>query len=197
MTIWRIARWETCRLSPGREYRRLHSFAFSSLIPCSAALVPWTLMSPSWETIFHTRRGEHLADCASGPRSQARMPSLSSSRFLKTILVRHAYGLLVVKLFIKPDPMMSLRLIQRRLKSMLSSILRSSMMLTVRSADQRDALSSISHTLSYSTFVETEKAGYLIRQWAGASLYDRIRQVQIASPRMPLSYPFPAALDHT
>jgi phosphoinositide-3-kinase regulatory subunit 4 len=43
--------------------------------------------------------------------------SLSSSRFLKTILARHAYGPLVLKIFIKPDATMSLRVIQRRLKS--------------------------------------------------------------------------------
>lgn len=42
--------------------------------------------------------------------------SLSSSRFLKTILARHAYGPLVLKIFIKPDGALSLRPIQRRLK---------------------------------------------------------------------------------
>jgi phosphoinositide-3-kinase regulatory subunit 4 len=46
--------------------------------------------------------------------------SLSSSRFLKTILARHANGPLVLKIFIKPDPNMSLRLAQRRLKRELS-----------------------------------------------------------------------------
>ena len=48
---------------------------------------------------------------------RALTPSLSSSRFLKTILARHAYGPLVLKIFIKPDANMSLRVIQRRLKS--------------------------------------------------------------------------------
>lgn len=42
-------------------------------------------------------------------------------------------------------------------------------------ADQRDSLSDLPNVLTYATFVETEKAGYLIRQYAGASLYDRIR----------------------
>lgn len=42
--------------------------------------------------------------------------SLSSSRFLKTILARHAYGPLVLKIFIKPDVNLSLRPIQQRLK---------------------------------------------------------------------------------
>jgi phosphoinositide-3-kinase regulatory subunit 4 len=46
--------------------------------------------------------------------------SLSSSRFLKTILARHAYGPLVLKIFIKPDTTMSLRPIQRRLKGQLA-----------------------------------------------------------------------------
>lgn len=48
--------------------------------------------------------------------------SLSSSRFLKTILARHSYGPLVLKIFIKPDAAMSLRVIQRRLKSELPHI---------------------------------------------------------------------------
>ncbi|WVF66213.1 hypothetical protein IAT40_000953 [Kwoniella sp. CBS 6097] len=82
--------------------------------------------------------------------------SLSSSRFLKTILARHAYGPIVLKIFIKPDSTMSLRVIQRRLKS------------------ERDALADLPNVNTYQTFVETEKAGYLIRQWAGSNLYDRV-----------------------
>ncbi|WVQ93835.1 hypothetical protein IAU59_000913 [Kwoniella sp. CBS 9459] len=82
--------------------------------------------------------------------------SLSSSRFLKTILARHAYGPIVLKIFIKPDSTMSLRVIQRRLKS------------------ERDALADLPNVNTYQTFVETEKAGYLIRQWVGSNLYDRV-----------------------
>ncbi|ORY34315.1 hypothetical protein BCR39DRAFT_556705 [Naematelia encephala] len=82
--------------------------------------------------------------------------SLSSSRFLKTILVRHSYGPLVLKIFIKPDPTMSLRVIQRRLKT------------------EREALEDLASCMSYMSFVETEKAGYLVRQWAGSNLYDRV-----------------------
>ncbi|WVQ80358.1 hypothetical protein IAT38_002463 [Cryptococcus sp. DSM 104549] len=82
--------------------------------------------------------------------------SLSSSRFLKTILARHAYGPIVLKIFIKPDAAMSLRVIQRRLKS------------------ERDILSELPSVNTYQTFVETEKAGYLIRQWVGSNLYDRV-----------------------
>lgn len=40
---------------------------------------------------------------------------------------------------------------------------------------EREALSDMQSVHSYQTFVETEKAGYLIRQWAGANLYDRVR----------------------
>ncbi|ODO02045.1 VPS15 protein kinase [Cryptococcus wingfieldii CBS 7118] len=84
--------------------------------------------------------------------------SLSSSRFLKTILARHKYGPIVLKIFIKPDSAMSLRVIQRRLKT------------------ERDALTSLPNVNTYQTFVETEKAGYLIRQWIGSNLYDRVSQ---------------------
>ncbi|KAI9635914.1 uncharacterized protein MKK02DRAFT_25800 [Dioszegia hungarica] len=81
---------------------------------------------------------------------------LSSSRFMKTILARHADGPVVLKIFIKPDPSMSLRLHQRRLKH------------------EREALADLSGANTYQMFVETEKAGYLIRQWIGSNLYDRV-----------------------
>ncbi|WWC66876.1 uncharacterized protein I206_100783 [Kwoniella pini CBS 10737] len=82
--------------------------------------------------------------------------SLSSSRFLKTILAKHAYGPIVLKIFIKPDPAMSLRVIQRRLKT------------------ERDNLADLPNVNTYQAFVETDKAGYLIRQWIGFNLYDRV-----------------------
>ena len=44
--------------------------------------------------------------------------SLGSARFLKTVKCRHKNGYLVVKIFIKPDPGLSLRKYHRRLKSM-------------------------------------------------------------------------------
>lgn len=84
------------------------------------ALQLWTRMSPSWATTSRMTKGER----ASQPfptelkrEHSADLRSLSSSRFLKTILARHANGPLVLKIFIKPDPNMSLRLAQRRLKS--------------------------------------------------------------------------------
>ncbi|CAK5279344.1 unnamed protein product [Mycena citricolor] len=82
--------------------------------------------------------------------------SLGSARFLKTVKSRHHNGYLVMKIFIKPDPGLSLRSYQRRLKS------------------DREALADISNVYSYQSFVETDKAGYMIRQWVASSLYDRI-----------------------
>ncbi|WOO86061.1 Phosphoinositide 3-kinase regulatory subunit 4 [Vanrija pseudolonga] len=82
--------------------------------------------------------------------------SLSSSRFMKTIVARHKNGPLVLKIFIKPDTNMTLRVIQRRLKT------------------ERDALAHLPNVNTYANFIESDKAGYLIRQWVGSSLYDRL-----------------------
>ncbi|KAI0050276.1 ARM repeat-containing protein [Auriscalpium vulgare] len=90
--------------------------------------------------------------------------SLGSSRFLKTVRCRHRNGYLVAKMYIKPDPGMSLRKYQRRLKI------------------EREALLDIPNVYSYQTFVETEKAGYLIRQWVASNLYDRISTRPFLSP---------------
>ena len=49
--------------------------------------------------------------------------SLGTSRFLKTVRCRHRNGYLVAKIFIKPDPGMTLRKYQRRLKSACSPLL--------------------------------------------------------------------------
>lgn len=40
---------------------------------------------------------------------------------------------------------------------------------------ERESLADLQSVNSYQTFVETEKAGYLIRQWIGSNLYDRVR----------------------
>ncbi|KAJ3716433.1 hypothetical protein C8R42DRAFT_697915 [Lentinula raphanica] len=82
--------------------------------------------------------------------------SLGSARFLKTVQCRHQNGYLVVKVFIKPDPGLSLRNYLRRLKI------------------DREALLDIPNVYNYQAVVETEKAGYVIRQWAASNLYDRI-----------------------
>jgi len=41
----------------------------------------------------------------------------------------------------------------------------------------REALADIPNVYNYQAFVETDKAGYIIRQWVASSLYDRIRSV--------------------
>ena len=40
---------------------------------------------------------------------------------------------------------------------------------------ERDALADLPNVYAYQAFVETDKAGYIIRQWIASSLYDRIR----------------------
>lgn len=40
---------------------------------------------------------------------------------------------------------------------------------------ERESLADVANIYTYQTFVETDKAGYLIRQWVASSLYDRIR----------------------
>ncbi|KAF8958945.1 hypothetical protein BDZ97DRAFT_1839964 [Flammula alnicola] len=82
--------------------------------------------------------------------------NLGSARFLKTVKCRHRNGYLVVKIFIKSDPGVSLRTHHRRLKI------------------DREALADIANIYNYQAFVETDKAGYIIRQWVASSLYDRI-----------------------
>ena len=54
---------------------------------------------------------------------------------------------------------------------------------------ERDALLDIPNVYNYQTFVETEKAGYLIRQWLASNLYDRIRCVislRVCAPTQPV-----------
>ncbi|KLO15545.1 WD40 repeat-like protein [Schizopora paradoxa] len=82
--------------------------------------------------------------------------SLGSSRFLKTVRCRHRNGYLVVKMFIKPDGNALDERYLRRLKK------------------ERKMLQDIPNVYPYQAFLETEKAGYLIRQWVASSLYDRI-----------------------
>ncbi|KAE8220408.1 hypothetical protein CF319_g6062 [Tilletia indica] len=82
--------------------------------------------------------------------------SMGSSRFLKAIRARHRCGPLVVKTFVKPDTGVHLRQLVRRLRV------------------EREALAKVANVLTYQTVIETEIAGYLIRQWLASNLYDRI-----------------------
>lgn len=40
--------------------------------------------------------------------------------------------------------------------------------------DERDALVDCPNVLAYQRLIETERTGYLVRQWAASNLYDRI-----------------------
>ncbi|GAA5975499.1 hypothetical protein JCM5350_002632 [Sporobolomyces pararoseus] len=82
--------------------------------------------------------------------------SMGSARFLKTIRGRHRQGAVVVKLFTKLDQSLELKHFQRRLKA------------------EREALWDCVNVLPYARAIETERAGYLIRQWVASNLYDRI-----------------------
>ncbi|KAF8653642.1 hypothetical protein AX16_003794 [Volvariella volvacea WC 439] len=90
--------------------------------------------------------------------------SLGTSRFLKTVKCRHRNGYLVIKIFIKPDPGFPLRNYIKRLKS------------------DREALVDLANVYNYQSFVETDKAGYIIRQWIASNLYDRISTRPFLSP---------------
>ncbi|CAG8444654.1 3441_t:CDS:10 [Ambispora leptoticha] len=82
--------------------------------------------------------------------------SLSSARFMKTIRGRHKDSAVVVKIFIKPEPGLSLSHIVKALE------------------EEKDNLSEVPNAFAYQRILETEKAGYLIRQYFFSSLYDRI-----------------------
>ena len=62
-----------------------------------------------------------------------------------------------MKLFTKLDQSLELKHFQRRLKT------------------EREALWDCVNVLPYARAIETERAGYLIRQWVASNLYDRIR----------------------
>ncbi|BGP23345.1 other/VPS15 protein kinase [Rhodotorula toruloides] len=82
--------------------------------------------------------------------------SMGSSRFLKAVRGRHRQGALVVKVFVKQDPSISLKPFVRRLKA------------------EREALTDCPNVQAYGRAIETERAGYLMRQWVASNLYDRI-----------------------
>ncbi|KAN0061416.1 Serine/threonine-protein kinase [Thecaphora frezii] len=90
--------------------------------------------------------------------------SMGSSRFLKAIKARHSRGPIVVKTFIKPEPGMSLANLVKRLRI------------------ERESLADVPNVLTYQKVIETEHAGYLIRQWLASNLYDRISTRPFLAP---------------
>ncbi len=63
---------------------------------------------------------------------------------------------IVIKTFVKPDPSMSLKSLVKHIRI------------------ERESLADVPNVLTYQKVVETERAGYLIRQWLHSNLYDRI-----------------------
>lgn len=47
-------------------------------------------------------------------------------------------------------------------------------------AEEKKALQDVPNVYSYQIFLESDKAGYVVRQWVASSLYDRIRCVHSA-----------------
>lgn len=45
------------------------------------------------------------------------------------------------------------------------------------SAAEKEALTDCPNVLAYQRVLETERAGYLMREWVASNLYDRIRYV--------------------
>ncbi|GAA6014207.1 hypothetical protein JCM11491_004137 [Sporobolomyces phaffii] len=116
-----------------------------SLPQTAAVPASTTRNGPHADPFFHELGGEIVYD-----------KSMGSARFLKTIRGRHRHGAVVVKLFTKLDPALELKHFQRRLKA------------------EREALWDCPNVLPYARAIETERAGYLIRQWVASNLYDRI-----------------------
>ena len=81
---------------------------------------------------------------------------IGSSRFLRAVRARHKFGPLVLKAFVKPDASISLKSLVKQIRI------------------ERESLADVPNVLTYQKVVETERAGYLIRQWLHSNLYDRI-----------------------
>lgn len=105
--------------------------------------------------------------------------SMGSSRFIKTIRARHRQGPLVVKVFVKPDVSLSLKQIYRRIKSTYSGLVCAR---THDGTDECDALIDCPNVLAYQRAIETERTGYLLRQWIASTLYDRISTRPFLTP---------------
>ncbi|EMR11180.1 hypothetical protein PNEG_00773 [Pneumocystis murina B123] len=82
--------------------------------------------------------------------------SLSSARFMKTVRCQHLEGPVVVKLFVKPSSSYTLKSYIEQVESV------------------REKLLNIPNAIPYRRVFETEKAGYLVREFFFSSLYDRI-----------------------
>ncbi|KAG0364248.1 Serine/threonine-protein kinase [Gamsiella multidivaricata] len=75
---------------------------------------------------------------------------------MKTIRGRQKEGSVVVKIFVKPETGYSLKQIARILN------------------EERESLADVPNAIAFQKVLETDRAGYLIRQYFFSSLYDRI-----------------------
>ncbi|KAL0095744.1 kinase-like domain-containing protein, partial [Phycomyces blakesleeanus] len=82
--------------------------------------------------------------------------SIGNARFMKTIRGRHKDGMVVVKIFVKPELNMSLQNYVKRLQ------------------EEYDALIDVPNVFMSQRILETERAAYMVRQYFYSSLYDRI-----------------------
>lgn len=89
---------------------------------------------------------------------------LGRSRFLKTVRATHREGFAVVKVFIRPTTDQLDITHQREEVQKISNSLRHDL----------GPLNSFPNAIGYSRIVETERAGYLVRQYIKHNLYDRI-----------------------
>ncbi|KAG0049019.1 Serine/threonine-protein kinase [Gryganskiella cystojenkinii] len=87
--------------------------------------------------------------------------SLGSARFMKTIRGRQREGSVVVKIFVKPEAVKP---------EAAFSLKRISQILN----EERESLADVPNAVAFQRVLETERAGYLIRQYFFSSLYDRI-----------------------
>ncbi len=132
--------------------------------------------------------------------------SMGDSRFLKTFKARHTHGPLVVKTFFKPrnhdaqaaavatattatarqSPPQGSKAPSEGQEEQASSTAAlggiSLADLVRKLRKERESLATAPNVLTYQTVVETENAGYLIRQWLASSLYDRISTRPFLSP---------------
>jgi phosphoinositide-3-kinase regulatory subunit 4 len=117
--------------------------------------------------------------------------SLGSARFMKTIRGRQREGTVVVKIFVKPESGYSLKRIARKLNGrprlhiapieptttayFLLVMILIRQVIIYHGIEERDILSDVPNAIAFQRVLETDRAGYLIRQYFFSSLYDRIR----------------------
>ncbi|CAN3354173.1 serine/threonine-protein kinase Vps15p [Diutina catenulata] len=85
--------------------------------------------------------------------------TINNSRFLKTVKASDRDGEVVLKIFIKP---------------LGTGVAVNLQTVTELCAKQSQLLSHFPHCLGWSRLIETDRAGYLQRQWVGTNLYDRL-----------------------